>query len=385
MAAALPPSWEAAKDPQTGRTYYQNHETKETQWHPPGTQPGPVAPAANPNAAAPAAPQQGPTTVPVPPAGQLPVQMSMAPTAAATKRTQSMTERVFGAKAEVHPLIEKLEAGLKIYSQSFWDDCWLTFKNSHIVVSCFTVHPKHHFTAGERAGVLFSSLFVAFGISASLESQAGDSGSVATTIYFAALSFAMQYAYDYFAEASVSCSCVQRSERCIKDAFECIGKFAFLYLAFIAFGLFAAGIAFLGRGTEDNSVAIALISFVVTRAANFLFSSSLSHLVFFAYYRKSQMKPPAEVLDTEEGQKKWTTKTRPPFLCCLTPEAPCEKWDQHIGVATTFADLPLHAPDYDWRVKISFICWSRIIFEHKAKTAEDAQQVRDSGCHFSRS
>ena len=29
--------WEAARDPQTGRTYYQNHVTKETQWHPSAT------------------------------------------------------------------------------------------------------------------------------------------------------------------------------------------------------------------------------------------------------------------------------------------------------------------------------------------------------------
>jgi len=34
-AGALPPGWEATLDPQTGRTYYRNHNTQETQWdHP---------------------------------------------------------------------------------------------------------------------------------------------------------------------------------------------------------------------------------------------------------------------------------------------------------------------------------------------------------------
>ncbi len=388
MAARLPPHWEAAKDPQTGRTYFQNHVTRETQWHPPEPEPVPVPQAyylypnpqqvavvPNPQQASGQQMQVVPTTTPVTAAGQLPAQVSM------TSKAMNRTNSILGPKAQMHPLIGKLEAGLRIYSQSFWDDCWLTFKNSHIVVSCFTVHPSHHFTAGERCGVLVSSLLVAFGLSALLESQAQDS--MSSTIVFAAYSFALQYAYDYFAESSVSCSCVQRSENRIKDCFECIGKFAFIYLAFLAISIFAAGLAMVSREEEGSSSAvIALISFGVTRAANFIFSSSLSHLVFFAHGRNSQMKPSAEVLATEEGKKKWTTPTRLPLLICLEEKAPNEMWDTHIGPRMTFADLPLHAPDYDWRVKISLICWSCVIYEHKAKNAEGTPQVREYGLNF---
>ena len=40
-------------------------------------------------------------------------------------------------KATVHPIVERLTAGLAVYSQSFVDDFWLVYKNTHIVVSCF--------------------------------------------------------------------------------------------------------------------------------------------------------------------------------------------------------------------------------------------------------
>ena len=40
-------------------------------------------------------------------------------------------------KSTVHPIVERLTAGLMIFSQSFMGDFWLVYKNTHIVVSCF--------------------------------------------------------------------------------------------------------------------------------------------------------------------------------------------------------------------------------------------------------
>ena len=263
--------------------------------------------------------------------------------------------------AAVHPLVDRLQAGLTIYSQSFWGDAWLTFKNSHVVVSCFTVHPEHYFDARERCGVLVTSLFVAFGLSALLESL-GDGGgggnnSIVSTVSLGACSMALQYAYDYFAKESVSCSCVQRSQHCVKSAFECIGKFAFLYLAGISLLLFVLGLVTLT--SDGGSVEVALLTFGITRMANFIFFSSLSHLVIFWYDRKNQMKPPADVLAAEEGKKKWTTPSR--LTVCLShtgllsKQPPCHMWNSYIGETLSFDDLPLHAPDYPWCVKISLM------------------------------
>ena len=416
--------WEAARDPQTGRTYYQNHVTKETQWHPPATTKGPEPPV--PGVAPVMEPLQSPGQMmqvavpngkiggevmqvqttrglmqvsiprglqagqsfrfnlpdepgqsvssdpgPVPGYDQLPVQVSM------SNPTLRKTNSILGANAEVHPLVEKLQAGLKIYSQSFREDAWLTFKNSHILLSCFTVHPAHHFDAKERCGVLFTSLLVAFGLSAILESFGENDNSIASTVLLAAYSVVLQYAYDYFAEASVSCSCVQRSQTRVKDACECIGKFAFLYLVAIALTIFVYGV--IALNSDGGRVIVALISFGVTRMANIIFFSSLSHLVFFWYYRKSQMKPSAEVLATEEGKKVWVEPTKVSVLLSytgiLTKRWPCEMWNKHIGEALSFDDLPLHAPDYDFRVKISLICCSCTIYEHKAKVPHVLPQV----------
>eukprot|EP00283_Hemiselmis_rufescens_P025808 CAMPEP_0173441452 /NCGR_PEP_ID=MMETSP1357-20121228/23969_1 /TAXON_ID=77926 /ORGANISM="Hemiselmis rufescens, Strain PCC563" /LENGTH=102 /DNA_ID=CAMNT_0014407035 /DNA_START=80 /DNA_END=384 /DNA_ORIENTATION=- len=35
VPAHLPPNWSTRVDPHSGRTFYMNHDTKKTQWHPP--------------------------------------------------------------------------------------------------------------------------------------------------------------------------------------------------------------------------------------------------------------------------------------------------------------------------------------------------------------
>ena len=52
---------------------------------------------------------------------------------------QSSSKKVADLKsrATLHPIVERLEAGLAVYSQSFTGDLWLVYKNTHVVASCF--------------------------------------------------------------------------------------------------------------------------------------------------------------------------------------------------------------------------------------------------------
>jgi len=403
-ADPLPQDWEEARDPQTGRTYYQNSVTKETRWERPSADAAPDA------AAKPPLPPNHPslklldglhrvsqnvgalTTSPssmmpaVVPQGmrggenmqgtaaQLPMQMSMSATAS-TEQKASLSEKFFGKRSEVHPLVEQLEDGLMIYSQTFWDDFWLTYKNQHILVSCFTVHPAHHFSANERMGVLTASLLVAFGFSAMFVPDADAEDKVAATVALTGFSALLQMGFDSLAKMSVSCSCVQRSHGCIKDTFECFGKGVFALLGLFALGIFAGGAAVIA--SKQGSWLLAAIGFGISKLFNFLAASSLTHLATFAWGRRGQMKPPAEELATDEVMRKWTTPTAPPCLgTCITAVAPCEKWDKHIGATLAFEDLPLHAPDYDYDVKFGCVCCLVTIYAHKATDTQDGAQVR---------
>lgn len=172
---------------------------------------------------------------------------------------------------------------------------------------------------------------------------------------------------------------VESSERNPRwETLECIGKFAFLYLAGISLLLLVVGLVTLT--SDGGSVAVALLTFGITRMANFIFFSSLSHLVTFWYDRKNQMKQSAKVLATEEGKKKWDEPSR--LTVCLSntgllsKQPPNYMWNKYIGENLSFDDLPLHAPDYPWCVKISLICCSCTIHEHRPKNSEGViQQV----------
>ena len=93
------------------------------------------------------------------------------------------------------------------------------------------------------------------------------------------------------------------------------------------------------------------------------------------------MKPPADVLATPDGKKKWTEPSEldvclgQTFPCLFSVQAPCEKWNRYIGEVLSFYDLPLHAPDYYWCVKISLICRSWTIHEHTPKAPDGNPQV----------
>ena len=68
-------------------------------------------------------------------------------------------------KSEKHPLVARLTDGLCVYSQDWWGDFWLYFKNKHVVASIWTAHPEHYYSREERFVVALSSLCFAFGLS----------------------------------------------------------------------------------------------------------------------------------------------------------------------------------------------------------------------------
>jgi len=238
--------------------------------------------------------------------------------------------RGLAEKHVVHPLVVQLTAGLCIFSQAFLGDLWLVYKNKHIVVSCFTVHPDHYFNASERYWVLVISLSMAFALSAlfafagkNVECEAAfdyvsesyNNGTVSasgarariaqcmgdqtfktstgTTIGFSICSAVLQMFYDQFAQFVVTCACVQNCNNCIKHCAEGVGKIAFTSLAFLGV-VFLIGSVYLI--TEMGGEFITSFSmFACTRIFNFLLLTSFTLIVTFFLARRAQMKVRAQL------------------------------------------------------------------------------------------
>jgi len=220
---------------------------------------------------------------------------------------------------EVHPLVEKLTVGLKIYSQNLMQDFWLVYKNSHIVVSCWAVHAEHNFNSNERFWVLICSLMFAFGlegmiaglIGATQECEGnmpvdsdffhffcseGTNRMLRNYLVFPATSMVIQITFDNFSTFVVSCGCVQHSVTGVKACFEGLGKVAFGALGLFAVTFLGVGIAMTEQSTaeyEENGesgpwVGV-FVKFIVTKIATFLTVTSAMSFGFFYYARRSQV------------------------------------------------------------------------------------------------
>jgi len=286
-------------------------------------------------------------------------------------------------------------------------------KNDHIVVSCFAVHREHYFTASERFYVLLVSISWAFFLCALfallgrtsaceelLKRQYGTcgqsgymsarghmwsckyaNGSISLTnstewqyrfegcvadkttkppmgsvIVFSIISSLIQLFYDTIATFLVTCGCVQTCPIWIKNCAEALGKMAFWGLALVGVVFLIIGLTFITASGGD--VAVALITFIITKLLNFCMVTSLILLVTFDMARRAQMKPPASTLATPEGRAKWEEKPSALWirsltcLTCASSVAPCAMWNTHIGTDKSFEDLPLSPPDYDWSLKV---------------------------------
>lgn len=260
----------------------------------------------------------------------------------------------------------------------------LVYKNTHIVVSCFTVHRAHYFTPSERFWVLVVSAYFAFGTNAlwayiakqttckdiwnspavnstiqyktmyanATSSQESAKAllawqtaclrnksfqpSVWTTIGFTIVSSMVQMLYDQYGQMVVTCSCVQRSPVYIKCIAEGIGKMAFGVMLLVAgFSVFLAVFIIRELGGDFQ---VSVITFFITRVGNFLVITSMIVLITFTMARRSQMKPPPEVLATEEGRKKWEEAPESCLatcsacvLTCTNPVPASDLWNKHIG------------------------------------------------------
>ena len=218
--------WEEEVDPKSGRLFYINHTSKETQWEPP-------------------------------------------------------------SKTEVHPLVEQLTDGLCIYSQGYWQDFWLQYRNSHILISCFAAHPAHYFTTNERFWVFVVSSFWAFGVSGLFEllvdrNCKGHLENAPIDDFFAnpkncdlhrylityVVNAGVQFFYDLIAQFVLTCGCVQQWSdgwRWRKKSIEFLGNICFwLPLLFLAFVSFILGFFFIfGSHLSDANITHENATFVV--------------------------------------------------------------------------------------------------------------------------
>ena len=294
-------------------------------------------------------------------------------------------------KNKVHPLVERLAAGMFVFSQSFWEDFWLVLKNKHILVSVFLVHSEHYFTGGERFSVLLVSLCFAFSLSTifaywakEIECRANHSGdkdclknaeisaSTTFTIIFSIISSLLQMCYDQSAAALVTCEGVQTCPVCIKFCIETLSKLVFWVQG--AFGVLLLVVSATMLVTVGWNLVTPLLMFVVTKMSNFALFTTLALLLTYSAGRRGQIKPPADSLKTARGSKRWN-EPRPAQMPCFTDKGPrCELWNKYIGADKTFQDLPLHPHDYDIIVRVSCCCsdvgcddCDRVVYHAKAK------------------
>jgi len=297
-------------------------------------------------------------------------------------------------KSTVHPIVERLTAGLAVYSQSFAADFWLVYKNTHIVVSCFACHPEHYFDRGERYNVFLVSAFIAFGCTGifnfvaksedcknvggfrdqSPEWQAcmtnfNFTPTVGTTITWSIVSSLLQMFFDQFGQFVVTCACVQTCPMWIKACAEGLGKIAFWILCFLGAVFLTVGGALIGYLGLDAGASF--LQFLIQRVINFLIITSAVTFVSYFLARRGQMKPAADVLATEAGKKKWEEPAGLP-IPCVKKKAPCELWNKFHGEDKHFVDLPEKPFDYDYELKIALcvFCYSKTCCKVTAKNPD---------------
>ena len=221
-------------------------------------------------------------------------------------------------KSEKHPLVARLTDGLCVYSQSFWGDFWLCYKNQHIVTSIWTAHPEHYFSRNERFWVALASIFVAFGLSGLTaqiaqaeqvtcayatnttemdQSQitlnatqtiecpvAGHESDITTLINLSILSCVIQVLYDQFSALMVTCGCLQTGcPEGLKICCEVLGKCGFCFLFLLAMVFLTLGALFAGQ-----DVAATFMMFIISKLFTFFVSGSATLLVMFYIGRSGQ-------------------------------------------------------------------------------------------------
>ena len=249
----------------------------------------------------------------------------------------------FTYKAKIRT-VEMILAKFVVYSKNYWADFKLLYKNEHILFSCWTCHPNHPFSRGDRFQVLVLSLTLAFAFSSLLEGAGSDS-----LIPLTILTILVQQFYDAFAKAITGCLCVQSCPDGIVKCCEGLGKLALCIQAIFAGIMLIVALVILSNLGRSPTYAITV--FLCQKIGSFVVITSVVVWWGFHSKRKRQMKPTREKLAEAFVKTKWESPIGSNFCimcmtCCImgrTKKPPCTKWNKFWGPDKAQEDLPLLA------------------------------------------
>ena len=280
-------------------------------------------------------------------------------------------------KRDANELVGRLQAGHAVYSQDFRSDLWLTLKNNHIFFSMFFAHPKHPFTANSRRVCLICSLTLGFGLTCLIDLMRGDPtidpvAIAMVNIFFGGL---VQSVYDNLLKMFAACTCVQSCPAFIRACFRCCGSIGVVVQFFFGLIMLLGGVLALEAEIGNDALNASSWKFAVGKVNAWFFYSILTLSASFALTRRSQMRPE----DAKEYEK-WNTPQKRCLCICLGPKKPrSELWNKYIGQDKTFADLPLTAPTYKYRLCCRDYGEDTYMPSDDGDLAPDEEQAGDSG------
>lgn len=257
--------------------------------------------------------------------------------------------RVFGNARKLYRLAEALDDGLVIHSKSFCKDLKLVIKDRHVVVSCWTCHPKSSYSRNERTVVLMISLCFAYVFAgyAELFDQSGR-----TMLWISGI--ISQIVYDTYAKKLMQCACCKQAYACCQICGEALAYLVFAIFAVITLIMMATVCFWLLQASSSSSFGLSVVGFLWNKSLSWAFGTMFYLFGMYCLDRRYQMKPNklmyADPSFWEEGKRSW----RCFFTCGIfgNPEKPrCTKWNKWIGEDKWYDDLPEEPPDYEYEVK----------------------------------
>jgi hypothetical protein len=286
---------------------------------------------------------------------------------------QSMKEKYLGKAKDRYKLVEMLDSGFVVYSQSFLSDFILIFKEKHIIASIWMCHEESMFKRLDRFIVLILSLMFAFFFSFIVSLVEGDQGAVIALSIVATIA---QTVYDMLAKSVTKCKCVQGCPSCIFSCCLWLGKCALAVQGCLGVILLILAVIML---LAEGNLVLGVTAFGSSKGSAFFFTSVATLVVTTYMKRRKQMKPDPEKMKDEAVRKGWyEPKKTKRCLCCCTcgllgksQKATCTAWNKWYGDHTEMTDLPVKAPDYNWDVKCgcnaSWCCGCKryTLYEHE--------------------
>ena len=247
---------------------------------------------------------------------------------------------------EVPVILERLQAGHAVYSQSFASDFWLFLKNNHLIFSLFFAHPKHPFSACERRVCLTCSLALGFGITCLLTLSKDDVDAATLTIMTIMLGGILQGVYDTLLKIFATCSCVQSCPTPIRVIFECCGSVGLIVQFFFGAAICVSGALALQSLFSAEEFNAATWQFFASKFQAWFVTSVLVASLSF-WMRRRQQLPPTDPKAYEE----WNKTPKPGFCFGNKNKKPKSfLWNKYIGKDKTIEDLPLRSPRYAYRL-----------------------------------